>query len=79
MEHDAVKTLIEAGIPGCEVHVQGEGCDFSVEVISEAFKGMPLLKQHRMVKDTVKTQLESNELHAFSIKTYTPEKWASRG
>ncbi|MES9871230.1 MAG: BolA/IbaG family iron-sulfur metabolism protein [Sedimenticola sp.] len=77
MEHDAVKALIQAGIPGCEVHVAGEGCDFSVEVISDAFEGMPLLKQHRMVKDTVKAQLESNELHAFSIKTYTPERWAA--
>ena len=78
MEHDAVKALIEAGIPGCEVYVTGEGCDFSVEVISEAFAGKSLLQQHRMVKDTVKAQLESNELHAFSIKTYTQESWEAK-
>ncbi|MCG8429373.1 MAG: hypothetical protein MI754_18630 [Chromatiales bacterium] len=31
-----------------------------------------------MVKETVKTQLESDELHALSIKTFTPEKWAEQ-
>jgi acid stress-induced BolA-like protein IbaG/YrbA len=31
-----------------------------------------------MVKETVKSQIESDELHALSIKTFTPEKWAAR-
>jgi acid stress-induced BolA-like protein IbaG/YrbA len=28
---------------------------------------------------TVKPQIESGELHALSIKTFTPEQWAAQG
>lgn len=78
MENDTVKQLIEAGMPGCEAHVTGDGRHFEVQVISAEFEGKSLIQQHRMVKETVKSQIESDELHALSIKTFTPEKWAAR-
>ena len=78
MENETVEALIQAGMPGCEVHVSGDGRHFEAQVISAEFEGKPLLQQHRMVKETVKAQLESDELHALSIKTFTPEAWAAR-
>lgn len=78
MENDTVKQLIESGLPGCEVHVTGDGRHFEAQVICADFEGKTLIQQHRMVKDTVKVQLESDELHALSLKTFTPAKWAEQ-
>ena len=72
METEKVKALIEAGLPGARVEVTGDGRHFEATVISEAFAGKSLIQQHRMVKDTVKAQIESDELHALSIKTAVP-------
>lgn len=71
METDKVRALIEAGLPGAKVEVTGDGRHFEAVVTSDAFEGKSLIQQHRMVKDTVKTQIESDELHALSIKTRT--------
>ena len=72
METAKVKALIEAGIPGAQVEVTGDGRHFEATVVSDAFEGKSLIQQHRMVKDTVKAQIESEELHALSIKTKLP-------
>jgi acid stress-induced BolA-like protein IbaG/YrbA len=71
METDKVRALIEAGLPGAKVEVTGDGRHFEAVVTSDAFEGKSLIQQHRMVKDAVKTQIESDELHALSIKTRT--------
>ena len=72
METEKIKALIEAGLLGAKAKVNGDGRYFEAVVISEAFEGKSLIQQHRMVKDTVKAQIESDELHALSIKTRLP-------
>ena len=69
METEKVKELIETGLPGAKVEVTGDGRHFEAVVTYPDFAGKPLLQQHRMVKETVKEQLASDELHALSIKT----------
>lgn len=69
MHPDKVKELIEAGLPGAKAEVTGDGRHFEATIVSEAFEGKSLIQQHRMVKDTVKAQIASDELHALSIKT----------
>lgn len=75
MEIDAIAKLIEFGMPGCEARVTGDGRHFEAIVISEEFEGKTPIQKQRMVMATVKPQLESDELHALSIKTYTREQW----
>ena len=78
MENDAVKQLIENGLPGSEVLVTGDGRHFEAVVISDEFEGKSLIQKQRIVMATVKTQIESDELHALSIKTFTPQQWAEQ-
>jgi acid stress-induced BolA-like protein IbaG/YrbA len=78
MENDKVKELIEQGLPGCEARVTGDGRHFEAVVISEQFADQSLLQRQRMVMATVKPQIESDELHALSIKTFTPAQWAEK-
>ena len=72
MHPDKVKELIEAGLPGAKAEVTGDGRHFEATIVSEAFEGKSLIQQHRMVKDTVKAEVASDELHALSIKTSLP-------
>lgn len=76
MEISEVQRLIEAGLPGAQVTVTGDGSHFQAVVISPAFEGKSLVAQQKMVLATVTEQITSGALHALSIKAYTPEKWA---
>ncbi len=75
MNPEDVQRLIEAGVPGCEAIVSGDGSHFDAIVISESFVGKSLVDKQRMVYATVNDRITSGELHALSIKTYTPEEW----
>jgi len=35
-----------------------------------------MLKEHQLVYATVNAEIASGELHALTIKAYTPEEWA---
>ena len=78
METSAIEQLISAGLPDCQVQVTGDGSHFEAVVIDPAFSGKSLLQKQRLVMDTVRDQIASGELHALSIKTYTPEEWAAQ-
>ncbi|MCW8889332.1 MAG: BolA/IbaG family iron-sulfur metabolism protein [Sedimenticola sp.] len=75
MEIDAIVKLIETGMPGCKAMVSGDGRHFEAVVVSDEFEGKTPIQKQRLVMATVKTQLESDELHALSIKTYTASQW----
>jgi acid stress-induced BolA-like protein IbaG/YrbA len=78
METDAVTKLIRDGMPGAEVTVTGDGSHFEAVVVSADFVGKTPIQKQRLVMATVKPQIESGELHALSIKTYTPEQWSAQ-
>ncbi len=71
MENQEVERLIEAGLPGCKVTVNGDGRHFEAVVVSKEFEGKTLLQRQRMVMQTVRAQIDSDELHALSIRTLT--------
>ena len=79
METDAVEQLIRDGMPGARATVTGDGSHFDAVVVSDDFSGKSLLQRQRLVMATVKPQIESGDLHALSIKTFTPEQWAEQG
>jgi acid stress-induced BolA-like protein IbaG/YrbA len=51
--------------------VTGDGRHFEAVVVSDAFEGKSLIQRHRMVLATVNAEIESDELHALSIKANT--------
>ena len=79
MEISEVRSLIEAALPGCRVAVDGEGCNFSVLVVSEAFEGLSPVKRQQKVLAAVQKPLASGALHAISMKVFTPAEWRERG
>lgn len=75
MDPEEVKQLILAGLPGCEVTVTGDGGHFDAIVVGDIFADKSLVEQQKLVYATVNDRITSGELHALTIKTYTPEKW----
>jgi acid stress-induced BolA-like protein IbaG/YrbA len=79
MKTETVEQLIRDGMPGAQVAVTGDGSHFDVVVVSDVFAGKSLIQRQRLVMDTVRSQIATGELHALSIKTFTPEQWADQG
>lgn len=60
----------------CEyIKVLGDdGTHFESVIVSNAFVGKSMLQQHQLVYSALGDRMRS-EIHALSMKTYTPEQW----
>ncbi|MHB8255742.1 MAG: BolA family protein [Acidiferrobacterales bacterium] len=63
-----IKRLIEAGIPGAEARVTGDGRHFEAVVVCGAFAGQSIVAQHQMVYQALGEKMRA-EIHALSIRT----------
>jgi len=61
---------------GKHVHHQNfdGGLHLSATIVSGNFRGKSLLERHQLVY-TALGSLIKNEIHAFTMKTFTPEEW----
>lgn len=75
MQPEDVKAMIEAGMPGAEVMVTGDGSHFDATVISADFEGKPRIKREQMLNAILFAKITSGEIHAFNPKAYTPDEW----
>ncbi|MFC6839064.1 BolA family protein [Xanthomonas theicola] len=74
MDAETIRKLIQAGLPGARVQVQGEdGVHFEATVVSAAFAGKLPLARHRMVYATL-GELMGGAIHALALTTLTPEQ-----
>lgn len=72
-----VKEAIEKSLPGAQVSVRdlvGDGDHLQAIIISAEFEGKSLLQQHQAVLNPLREALKQ-DLHALTIKTYTPQQW----
>lgn len=75
---EQVITMIRTALPDAEVQVEdltGGGDHLQVTVVSTAFEGKPLIKQHQLVYGAVQSAMASEAIHALALKTYTPAAW----
>lgn len=73
--HSEVEALIIAAYPQAEIHIDGQGCDLTITVISDLFADQTLIKQHQGVMATLAEALAIGRLHAVTLKTYTTAQW----
>ena len=77
MNVETLRQLIEQGLPGARVEVDGpDGVHFEATVVSEAFRGKLPLARHRLVYATLGDRM-GGEIHALALKTLTPEEASS--
>ena len=54
----------------------GCGAKFEAVIVAKEFEGMPLLKRHRRVNDVLEQELK--DIHAWSMKTWTPQQFKEK-
>jgi acid stress-induced BolA-like protein IbaG/YrbA len=75
---DDVKTYITQGLACDFVQVLGnDGQHFEAVIVSAAFTGKNMVQQHQLVYQALGDRMRQ-EIHALSMRTFTPETWAQR-
>jgi acid stress-induced BolA-like protein IbaG/YrbA len=73
---ESIRLNIAEGLPAEHLTVVGDGAHFEAVVVSSAFAGKSRVQRHQMVYQTLGDRMRE-EIHALSMKTYTPEEWKS--
>lgn len=77
MEPETIRALLQAGFRDAEVEVVGDGRHFQARIVSPDFADLPLLRRHRLVYDLLRSHIDSEVLHAISMRTLTPAQAAA--
>ena len=72
---EQVQHYITAGLKCDHIEVNGDGA-ISTIIVSPEFSGKNMVQQHQRVSDPGDRMRE--EIHALSMKTFSPEDWAKR-
>jgi len=78
MTSDQIAKRIETLGPGTKVEVTdltGTQDHWQVVVVSPAFEGKLSFQQQKMVMAVFKEEIASNEVHALTMKTYSPSQY----
>ena len=72
MASETISILLEQAFPGAETSIvdrTGGGDHFHVTVVSDAFDGLSLVDQHRLVNRALATPLADGTIHELRITT----------
>ena len=78
MRSDEVKALIESRLEDARVEVEGEGCNFQLNVISDTLAALSPVKRQQQIYALLNDYIADGRIHAVTMKFYTQEAWASR-
>lgn len=77
MDPSEVAAIIEAGIEGSQVTVTADGSKYTAVVVADAFEGLTMIKEQKMVYALLNEHITSGAIHALTIKAYTPQEFAA--
>lgn len=79
LRSEDVKNYILQGLDCDYVAVQGEdGQHFEAVIVSSAFEGKSMVQQHQLVYKALGERMHQ-EIHALSMRTFTPDAWSKSG
>ena len=70
-----IEALIKSAFPDAEVTIEdlaGDNDHFAATVVSEAFRGVPRVRQHQLVYAALQGRM-GGALHALALQTSAPE------
>ena len=76
MDSAQVQQILEQALNLQELHVKGEGSHYEVIAIDESFENMSRVKKQQLIYAPLMEYIQRNDIHAVSIKTFTPQEWA---
>ncbi|MDO8206521.1 MAG: BolA family protein [Gallionella sp.] len=72
---ESIQVNIAQGMVTEHLSVTGDGQHFEAVVVSAEFAGKSRIQRHQLVYQTLGDRMRG-EIHALSMKTYTPEEWS---
>ena len=78
MTADQLKNLIAAGLPCEHIELEGDGRHWFATIVSAEFDGKRAIARHQRVYATLGNRMKTDEVHALSIKAFTPAEWATQ-
>ena len=79
MTAQELQAIIGAGLDCQHLEVQGDGRHWYATLVSAEFEGKRLIQRHQRVYATLGEKIKTDEVHALSMKTYTPAEWQAQG
>ena len=78
MTAEELQSLIASGLPCDHLEVDGDGRHWQAVIVSPEFEGRRLIQRHQRVYATLGARMHTDEVHALSMKTFTPAEWAAQ-
>ncbi|MFN4359399.1 MAG: BolA family protein [Hylemonella sp.] len=78
MTAEQLQTLIAAGLTCEHIELTGDGRHWYATIVSPEFEGKRAIQRHQRVYATLGQKMHTDEVHALSMKTYTPAEWAAQ-
>ncbi len=78
MQATEVKSFLEAKLPGTQVEVEGEGCNFQLNVISDELAALSPVKRQQQVYAPLNPWITNGSIHAVTMKFFSRAAWAER-
>ena len=78
MTADELKQIIAAGLACDHLTVEGDGRHWYAVAVSREFEGKRPIARHQRVYATLGNRMKTDEVHALSIKAFTPSEWAEQ-
>ena len=78
MQAVEVKSLLEAELPGTQVEVEGEGCSFQLNLISDELAALSPVKRQQQVYAHLNAWIADGSIHAVTMKFFSRAAWAER-
>ena len=70
--------FLEAKIPGTRVEVEGEGCNFQLNVISDELAALSPVKRQQQIYAHLNPWIADGSIHAVTMKFFSRTDWAAR-
>jgi len=77
MTREELQAIIAAGLPCAHLELSGDGRHWYATIVSSAFEGLRSIQRHQRVYATLGGRMQNDEVHALSMKTFTPAEWAA--
>ncbi|MCJ1884942.1 BolA family protein [Pseudomonas sp. NY15181] len=78
MQAVEVKNFLEEKLPGTQVEVEGEGCNFQLNLISDELAGLSPVKRQQQIYAHLNEWIASGAIHAVTMKFFSRAAWAER-
>ena len=78
MTDQELHQIIAAGLSCEHLDVTGDGRHWFAVIVSSEFEGLRPIARHQKVYAALGQRMATDEVHALSMKTWTPGEWAAK-